>query len=333
MNIFDVAIIGAGPVGIFASFQAGMLGMNSCIIDSLKYPGGQCATLYPDKPIYDIPGYPSITGGNLIDKLVEQSDRFNPKYFLNEKVVSYQKIDNVFNISTEIGTIIKAKTIIIAIGAGSFVPNKPPLENIEKFESSSIFYAVHNPARFENQVVAIAGGGDSAADWTIILSEVAKKIILIHRRANLRCMTSSETKIYDLINRGKVEFMQPYQISHLYGNEKLESIDITNIDGVEKKKIDVDSLLLFFGMANDIGEIKNWNLDMHGKYITTNQSNMSTSIDGIYAVGDVAHYQNKLKLILTGFSEVATAIHHAYGIANPEKALHFEHSTTKGQSW
>jgi thioredoxin reductase (NADPH) len=326
----DIAIIGAGPVGIFASFQAGMLKMSSCIIDALEFAGGQCSALYPEKPIYDIPAFPKISAENLISNLQEQAAVFNPQYIFGEQVIRIEEISGGFHLVTSKGTIIRAKVVIISAGCGAFGPNRPPLENIEKYEGKSVFYMVKNKEIFRGKKLAIAGGGDSAIDWAISLSDIAEKIYLIHRREKFRCIPSNMDIIHDLVSKDKIELVVPYQLGALEGDHgSLSKIILSDLDN-NIKEIDAEFLLAFFGLATDIGPIKEWGLEYKGATIIVDHESYETNIKGIYAVGDIAQYPGKLKLILTGFAEVASCLHHAYPRVFDGKALHFEHSTTKG---
>lgn len=330
MNKTDLAIIGAGPVGLFTAFQAGMLGLKSTIIDSLDSVGGQCTALYPEKPIYDIPGFPSILAYDLIENLYTQAKPFNPTILLNNTATHLEKKGSSWLIKTSQDNYLETSAIIIAAGAGAFGPNKPPLENIETYEKKSIFYMVNRKEEFKNKVVAIAGGGDSAVDWSIILSEIASKVYVIHRRDKFRALPQSIAKMQEIAKTSKIEFLIPYQLNALKGeNGYLEEIEVIDLDN-NKKTVKVDILLPFFGLAMELGPITNWGLNFDKKHIAVNPSNMQTNLENIFAVGDIATYDGKLKLILTGFAEAALACHSAYSMIYPNKPLHFEYSTTKG---
>lgn len=327
---FDIAIIGAGPVGLFAVFQAGMLGLRTCVIDSLETIGGQCSALYPEKPIYDIPGYPKILAQELIEKLYEQALPFAANFFLNQQAIGLQKINNLFCIKTSKNIEIKAKTVIIAAGSGAFGPNKPPIDNIRDFEGKSVFYLVKNRNDFANKTIVIAGGGDSAADWAISLSEIAKKIYVVHRRDKFKAAPETIRKIHDLATKGLIELVIPYQLQSLHGkNGILEEVHVADLENMTKI-IEADILLSFFGLSMQLGPILQWGIELYKKNIVTNQTTMQTNIPGIFAIGDIVNYPGKLKLILTGFAEAAIACHNIHNIIYPEKALHFEYSTTKG---
>lgn len=330
MKQTDITIIGAGPVGIFAVFQAGMLGMRCVVIDALESLGGQCTTLYPEKPIYDIPSQPKITGAELIKQLIIQAEPFNPTYLLNQIAIKIDKQqDNYFLITTSQNVIIKSKIILIAAGAGCFVPNKPPLPHIEDFEGISVFYSVQRPQDFTGKNVVIAGGGDSAIDWAIALSELAKKVYIVHRRNKFRAALSSVNKVDDLSKQGKIELVLGYQLTNLIGTSgKLESVLVSDLDN-NTKVLDANVLLPFFGLVQDLGPINTFGLKTEAHRISVD-AHCQTNIPGIYAIGDVATYHGKLKLILTGFAEAANSVHHAYSTVFNGKALHFQYSTTKG---
>ncbi len=327
----DIAIIGAGPAGLFAIFEAGLLKMKCHIIDSLEIIGGQCTALYPEKPIYDIPAHPKVLASELIELLEAQVQPFKPTYHLNQSVNKItRQNDDSFIIETSKKTIIKCKVIIIAAGCGAFGPNRPPLDNIEQFEGKSVFYAVRNKSEFINKNVVIAGGGDSAIDWAINLAEVTKKIFLIHRRDKFRCAPDSLDKLKKLSESGKIEMVIPFQLHGLKGNNgMLSQVLVKDFDN-NIKILEADYLLPFFGLAMDLGEIVNWGLNLHKNHIEVDPATMQTSQKNIYSIGDIATYKNKLKLILTGFSEGAIACHDAYKIIFPDQIFHFEYSTSKG---
>lgn len=333
MHNTDIVIIGAGPAGLFSIFEAGMLKMKCHIIDTLENIGGQCSALYPEKPIYDIPAHPKILASELIELLEAQANPFHPVYHLNQQVEKIiQNPDKTFLVETSKATKILCKAIIIAAGCGAFGPNRPPLENIEKYEGKSIFYSVRNKKEFTNKNVVIAGGGDSAVDWAISLSEIAKKIYLVHRRDKFRCAPDSSQKIKELVDIDKIEMVVPYQLEGLVGtNNILQKVLVKDFDN-NIKELDADYLLPFFGLAMELGPILDWGLNLHKNHIEVNHSNMRTNISGIYAVGDIATYPNKLKLILTGFAECASACHDIFKLIFPEQVYHFEYSTSKGVS-
>jgi thioredoxin reductase (NADPH) len=328
-SVTDIAIIGAGPVGLFAVFQAGMLKMKCHVIDTLDAVGGQCISLYPEKPIYDIPALPNIMAKDLVDNLVEQIKPFDATFHLNQRVEHLSKNGDIFTLETSNGNIIHAKAVIIAAGAGAFGPNKPPLERLEEFENKSVFYMVKRKEDLRGKKVMIAGGGDSAIDWAISLAEIAD-VTLVHRRDKFRCAPSSHDKVKQLAAEGKINIATPYQLDELIGgNGKLDSVILKDFDG-NTKAIPTDILLSFYGLAMDIGPIEHWGLDIHRKHLAVNPETMETNIDGVFAVGDICSYPAKLKLILTGFSECAISCHAIYKLVFPGELLHFEYSTSKG---
>ncbi|MFK7968483.1 MAG: NAD(P)/FAD-dependent oxidoreductase [Rickettsiaceae bacterium] len=326
---FDVVIIGAGPSGLFSAFQAGMLGMKSAIVDALEVVGGQCSALYPEKPIYDIPAYPQILSQDLVNQLFEQAKPFAPEYFLSEQIVALDEHNDFFKLTTSNGTMLQAKAVIIAAGAGSFGPNRPPLENIESYEGKSVLYFITNRESFAGKNIVIAGGGDSALDWAISLSEIAN-VSIVHRRSKFRAAPATVQKIHELESLNKIKLITNYQLDGLKGeNGILEEVIIADLDG-NKKILKTDILLPFFGLAQNLGPILDFGLNISNHHIEVSYPYFETNIKGVYAVGDIAKYEGKLKLILTSFAESASALHHAYTRVFNGKALHFEYSTTKG---
>ncbi|MDF2965188.1 MAG: ferredoxin-NADP reductase [Rickettsiaceae bacterium] len=327
----DIVIVGAGPVGLFAIFQAGMLKMQSHVIDVLPDLGGQCTALYPEKPIYDIPAHPEISATDLIELLKTQAAPFNPIYHLEQQVVSFKQLENnFFEVITSRETVIRCKAIMIAAGCGAFGPNRPPLEGIEQYEGKSVFYYVNKKEIFTNKRIVIAGGGDSAVDWAIELSKTAEKIYLIHRREKFRASPESLDKVKSIAETGKIEYIIPYQLEALKGeNGMLKEVIVKSLDG-NIKALSADYLLAFFGLSMSLGPINDWGLNLDHHHIKVEQSTCKTSIEGIYAIGDIATYPKKLKLILTGFAEAASAMHDVYSRVFDGQALHFQYSTTKG---
>ena len=327
----DVAIIGAGPVGLFAVFELGMLKIKSVVIDSLPALGGQCTALYPEKPIYDIPGFPSVDAAELIKNLEAQAAPFAPEYVLGEQVVQCKKMPgDGWALTTNKGTTIHAKAVIIAAGCGAFGPNRPPLAGLEHYEATSIHYMVTRREDFRGKKIAIAGGGDSAVDWANSLAEIAEKIYVIHRRDKFRAMPESVDKMQALVAAGKIEMVVPYQLEGLDGDGKnLSAITVKNMDG-SLRTLDAQHLLAFFGLSMELGPIANWGLGLTGNHIMVDSGTCTTDTPGIFAIGDIATYPHKLKLILCGFSEAAQTAHAIYKYLYPDVALHFEYSTTKG---
>lgn len=327
----DIVIIGAGPVGLFAIFEAGMLKMRCHVVDALEAIGGQCSALYPEKPIYDIPAHPSIMAQDLIDKLAEQVAPFTPIYHLGQTVDKLTRNpDGSWQVSTSKNTVINCKAIIIAAGCGAFGPNRPPMENLEEYEGKSVFYMVGKREEFRGKKVVIAGGGDSAVDWAISLSELTEKLYVVHRRPKFRCAPESESKLQALTASGKIEMVIPYQLDSLEGKDgKISKVIVATLEG-EKRALEADVLLPFFGLSMELGPIANWGLSLDNNHITVSTPTMASSEPGIFAIGDIATYEYKLKLILSGFAEAAQATHAARSIVYPNEVFHFEYSTTSG---
>lgn len=326
----DVVIIGAGPVGLFAIFECGMLKMSCHVIDSLEEIGGQCMALYPEKPIYDIPAWPMISGGDLIRQLEAQAKPFNPVYHLNQQAVAVEKTANGFTVKTSRGTVIDCKAIILAAGAGAFGPNRPPIANLEAFEGKSVFYMVKRRDDFRDKTIVIAGGGDSAVDWTLSLADVAKKIYVVHRRDKFRAAPESVSQMQALAATGKVEMVIPFQLHSLEGDDgQIRRVIVTDTDN-KPRTIEADTLLPFFGLTPQLGPIADWGLDVAHFHVPVDPQTMQTVSPGIFAIGDIATYSNKLKLILTGFAEAAQAAHALHPLVFPGQALHFTYSTSKG---
>lgn len=328
--ITDIIIIGGGPIGIFTVFQAGMLGLKTQLIDCLSELGGQCAALYKEKFIYDIPGYPKITAEELILKLTEQAKKFSDtgkNYHLNQTVISLKKEKEFFLIETDKNLKIKCKAVVIAAGAGAFDYNKIPLPGLTEFENHSLFYSINSKNIFYQKNIAIAGGGDSAIDWAITLSDIAKKIYLIHRRDKFRCMPNSLIEINKLVNENKIELITPYQIKDIKGvGKQISEIILTSFTEPEKT-LSVDYLLAFFGLKSQLKHIESFGLKLHNHHIIVDKTNYSTNISGVYAIGDIASYPGKLKLILSGFAESATVCHDILQNLYSDKPYNFQYST------
>jgi thioredoxin reductase (NADPH) len=326
----DVVVVGAGPVGLFAIFELGMLKMRTHVIDALDFTGGQCTALYPEKPIFDIPAHPQVRADKLIEQLEEQAAPFDPVYHLGEQVVKVEKYPSGgFIVETSKGKKITAKAIVIAAGCGAFGPKRPPLEGIEDFEGKSVFYMVKRKEDFRDKTLVIAGGGDSAVDWIMSLADVAKKTYVVHRRPKFRAADANVDRVHELAAAGAVELVIPYQLDNIKGtNGQLETVGVKDLDG-NTKDIEADILLPFFGLSMELGPIAEWGLNLHMNHIDVTPSTMETSEKGIFAIGDINHYPGKLKLIACGFAEGAMAAHAAYPLVHDE-ALHFEYSTTKG---
>ncbi len=326
----DVTLIGAGPVGLFAIFECGMMKLKTHVIDALPEVGGQCTALYPEKPIYDIPAHPKILAGKLIDNLKEQAAPFHPVYHLNQQVTCLQRIEGGWEIVTSASTTIHSKTVIIAAGVGAFGPNRPPLENITSFENKSVFYHVKNPEQFRDKKVVIIGGGDSAIDWTLNLFPLAKRITLVHRRSKFKAAPENVGRVHELAAQDSIDLAIPFQLGGLQGdNGHLTHVVLEDLDG-QQRIIEADYLLPFFGLSMNLGPIASWGLALDKSHIVVNPATCETSEPGIFAIGDIASYPHKQKLILTGFAEAAQAAHHCRSIVYPGEIFHFEYSTTKG---
>ncbi|GFZ83609.1 ferredoxin--NADP reductase [Rickettsiales bacterium] len=326
----DIAIIGAGPAGLFAAFEAGRLGLSSCIIDALDFIGGQCIALYPEKPIYDIPACPAILAKDLITNLKTQAGRFAPIYHLGQRVEKISGRASQWQLVTSVGNIIEAKAIIIAAGCGAFGPNRPRIEGIEQYEGKTVFYLVHRPEDFAGKKVVIAGGGDSAADWAIALAGVAKNVYLVHRRDKFRCTASSTLKLRQMADVGSLEIVTPYHLHDISGSGGMINKVILRSLAGSMKEIEADILLPFFGLSMDLGPIAGWGLDIERKRIKVSPETLVTSTPGIYAIGDVVTYPGKLKLILSAFAEAAMACRSIYSLVHPDNILNFEYSTNSG---
>lgn len=327
----DVAIIGAGPVGLFAAFECGMLRLSSVLIDALDAVGGQCTALYPEKPIYDIPAHPAIEAGDLIGNLERQIAPFAVPRLLGRRVETVTGEAGDFVLGTDQGEVIAAKCIVIAAGAGAFGPNRPPLEGLAAYEASGgVQYYVRRKEDFRGRHVVIAGGGDSAVDWALALRGIAASVQLVHRRAKFRAAPETAAQLEAAAAAGEVELVVPYQLHGLQGDQgRLGAVEVADLDG-KLRLLPADVLLPFFGLSMDLGPIAGWGLELAKHHLAVTPSSCETSTRGIFAIGDVANYPGKLKLILQGFSEAAMAAHAIHPIVHPDVALHFEYSTSKG---
>lgn len=327
----DIIIIGAGPTGLFAVFEAGLLKMRCHLIDGLPQPGGQLTELYPKKPIFDIPGYPSVGASELVDNLMEQIKQFEPGFTLNEVAESIDKLeDGTFIVTTNKGTRHHGKAVAIAGGLGSFEPRKPVLDNLDFYEDKGIEYFVKNPEQFRDKNVVIAGGGDSALDWTIYLADIAKNLTLVHRRNEFRGALDSVEKVQELKKQGKINLITPAEVEQLHGESRLEAISL-KIDGGEIQKIDTDYLIPLFGLTPKLGPIASWGLEIEKNAIKVNNAlDYQTNIEGIYAIGDINIYPGKLKLILCGFHEATLMCQSVYNRLNPGKKYVLKYTTVSG---
>jgi thioredoxin reductase (NADPH) len=326
----DVAIIGAGPVGLFAVFELGMLKLQSMLIDALGEVGGQCAALYPEKPIYDIPAHPAIEAGELVAQLERQIAPFRAPRLLGRRVSGLAGSARAFTLSTDRGDTVLAKAVIVAAGAGAFGPNRPPIEGLAEYEATgAVQYYVRRREDFRGKRVVIAGGGDSAVDWALALKDVAR-IAVVHRRPKFRAAPESAAQLDAAVERGEIEMVIPYQLQALHGaGGVLTDVEVATLQGAARR-IPADVLLPFFGLSMDLGPIAAWGLESAQHHVKIDPATCATSLPGVFAIGDVATYPGKLKLILQGFSEAAVAAHAIFGLVHPGEALHFEYSTTKG---
>ena len=326
MNKTDVLIIGAGPTGLFCAHQLGIIGLSCEIVDNLDKAGGQCIELYPDKPIYDIPAVPECTGEELTNNLLKQIKPFNVKFHLNERVEELKKVENRWHVKTSGNQEFDVAAIIIAGGVGSFEPRKFPVKECEKFEGKSVFYAVKNKDKLKDKNISIFGGGDSALDWALELSKFSK-ITLIHRRDEFRGAQHTLSEIRKLEKEGKVSIKTPCQIDSIENEKELKSITVKYDDG-NTEKIPTDVILGFFGLIMKLGPIAEWGLNMDKKTIEVNPENFETNKKGIFAAGDICSYPGKLKLILSGFHEVALASVECFKRARPNEKYRFEFTTS-----
>ena len=327
----DIAIVGAGPAGLFAVFELGMLKIKCVLIDALSEVGGQCTALYPEKPIYDIPALPAIEAGALVSQLETQIAPFGAPRLLGRRVEGLSGERGAFTLTTDQGETVRAKAVVLAAGAGAFGPNRPPLEGLAEYEASgSVQYYVRRREDLRGKRVVVAGGGDSAVDWALALRGIAGSIQVVHRRAKFRAAPESAAQLDAAAARGEVEMVIPYQLHGLNGSAgKLSSVSVADLDG-QVRELEADVLLPFYGLSMDLGPIASWGLALERHHVAVTPATCETSVPGIFAIGDVATYPGKLKLILQGFSEAAMAAHAIHPIVHPGTALHFEYSTTKG---
>ena len=325
----DILIIGAGPVGLFAVFEAGLVQLHCHLIDALAQPGGQCSEIYPKKPIYDIPGYPEILAGELVDRLMEQAAPFKPGFTLGERAETIEEIEGGFQVTTNKGTVHQCKVIAIAGGLGSFEPRKPPIENLTDFEDKGVEYIIKDPEIYRDKKVVLAGGGDSALDWCIYLADLAKEITLVHRREGFRGAPDSVEKVMEMASTGKIDLVTNAQVTGLSGNGHLNQVTIEqkNSDAIQK---DTDHFVPLFGLSPKLGPIANWGLNIEKNAIQVDTLDYSTNVEGIYAIGDINTYPGKLKLILCGFHEATLMVQSAYKRINPDKKLTLKYTTVNG---
>lgn len=323
----DALIVGAGPVGLFAVFELGLLDIKAQLIDILDRPGGQCTELYPEKPIYDIPALPVVTGQQLTDQLMEQIKPFGAQFHLSQMAEKCEKTESGFRVTTDLGTVIEAKVVIIAAGGGSFMPKKPPLPGIDEYEGKSVFYAVRNRAQFEGKNIVIAGGGDSALDWTLNLQPIAKHITLLHRRDDFRAAPHSVNAMRELVATNQMSLVIGNPTA-VHGHDgQIEGLSVTLTDK-SAHLVHCDTLLAFYGLTMKLGPVATFGVEMHNNLIPVNTENFETSVPGIFAIGDINHYPGKLKLILSGFHEGALAAQKVFAYVHPERKLRFEYTTS-----
>ena len=328
----DIIIIGAGPVGLFTVFEAGLLKLRCHLIDSLPQPGGQCSEIYPKKPIYDIPGFPSVLAGELIDNLMEQAAPFKPGFTLGEAAMTIEKTEEgKFIVTTVKGTQHEAPIVMIAGGLGVFEPRKPPIENLESYEDQGVEYIIKDPEFYHGKRCVIAGGGDSALDWSIYLAEnnIASEVVLVHRSSSFRGHLDSVQKVIDMAEKGKIKLVTEAEVTGINGNGKVENVVITHQKNGEMIQ-EADHFIPLFGLKPSLGPIADWGLDIEKSAIKVDTLDYSTNIPGIYAIGDVNTYENKLKLILCGFHEGTLAVQSAFARIYPDKKNILKYTTVNG---
>ena len=326
----DIIIVGAGPVGLFTVFEAGLLKLRCHLIDTLPQVGGQLTEIYPKKPIYDIPGFPTVLAGDLVDNLVEQIAPFKPTYTLGERVEVIDKVgEKMYEVTTSRGTKVQAPVIAIAGGLGCFEPRKPPLQNLAKYEDHGVDYIIKDPEKFRGKKVVVAGGGDSALDWSIILADIASEVSLVHRRSSFRGALDSVDKVMELSKQGKINLVTEAQVTGLGGENELDTVEIKSKDG-SVTSVNADYFVPLFGLAPKLGPIADWGLEIDKNAIVVNTFDYSTNIPGIYAIGDINTYPGKLKLILCGFHEGTLMVQSAFKYIYPDQKLSFKYTTVSG---
>ncbi len=327
----DVVIVGAGPTGLFAVFELGLLDIKSHLIDILPRAGGQCSELYPEKPIYDIPGHPMVTGQGLVDNLLVQIEPFHPTFHFEQMVTHIEVLGTsqapAFRVKTDAGRSFECKAVLVAAGGGSFQPKKPPIDGIEAYEEKSVYYAVRKMDDFRGRNVVVVGGGDSALDWTLNLQPVAKRLTLVHRRDEFRAAPHSVKAMHDLVAEGKID-LKLGQITTLSGkNGELSSVGLKGGDGT-MSELACERLVPFFGLTMKLGPVADWGLNLHENLVPVDTTQFETNVPGIFAVGDINHYPGKLKLILCGFHEASLAAQKVHRYVYPDKKLTFQYTTS-----
>ena len=336
MEAKDIIVIGAGPVGLFTVFEAGLLGLNCTLIDNLDKPGGQCAELYPEKPIYDIPGVPFQTAQEHVDALLKQIKPFEYELFLDQRVDSLNEIqdgdENYWEVVTTEDNKFISKNIFIAAGAGSFEPRRPPnINNPDQYINKGVSYAVRSLEQYKDKKIFIFGGGDSALDWTVELAKIAKSISLVHRRDAFRGAQHTEELMRELVKDNKVNLLTPYLIDSIEGKEKVQGVKLKNFESNEIESHEADELIFLFGLNKKLGPLLEWELDLNGKKISVNTENFQTNKNGIFAVGDINDYPGKMDLILSGFHETTLAVQEAYKRINPGERVPFGYTTSNSK--
>ena len=323
----DCLIVGAGPVGLFAIFELGILGLSAQVVDNLDKIGGQCAELYPDKPIYDIPGLPECTGLSLVENLQKQIEPFKTQFHLNERIDAIKNDKDLWSVTTSKGKKFVTPNIFIAGGVGSFEPRKPPLENVAKYEDKGVSYSVSDKNFYKDKKVIIFGGGDSALDWTVELAKIANQVVLIHRRDEFKAVNHTVEKMRELVKEGKVILHTKNQIEDVIGEDQVKKCIIKNNEG-NLTEFDCDEILIFHGLKMELGPINDWGLNLYEKQIEVNTENFQTNLPGVFAMGDISYYPGKLKLILSGFHEASLAAQEAFRRARPDETLTFRYTTS-----
>ena len=328
----DIIIVGAGPCGLFAVFEAGLLKMRCHLIDYLPQPGGQCSEIYPKKPIYDIPGFPEILAGELVDNLMTQIKPFKPGFTLGERVEKISKDDDFFHVTTNLGTKHRSKVVVIAAGLGCFEPRKPNVASLHLFESKGVDYIIKDPQKYQNKKVVISGGGDSALDWAIYLANgVAKSVTLIHRRESFRGHPESVEKVNKMAQTGQINLITNSEVVELKGSSSLQKLSVKKTLNEDIISLDTDYWIPLFGLTPKLGPIANWGLNLDKNAINVNTKDYSTNIEGVYAIGDINTYPGKLKLMLSGFHEAALMAHSAFKHVFPEGKQSFKYTTVLGK--
>ncbi len=328
----DCLIVGAGPVGLFAVFELGLLDIKCHLVDILDKPGGQCSELYPEKPIYDIPGFPEINGQELTDNLMKQIEPFSPEFHLQEQIDEVEKQANgTVRVKTDIGTVFECKVLVIAAGGGSFTPKRPPIAGIEAYEKKSVFYSVRQMEQYRDKNLVIVGGGDSALDWSLALQPIAKRVTLVHRRDKFRAAPHSVEKVMDLVKAGDMDFVMG-TVKELVGDDgMLTSVNLKPTEGEDMIAVDTDAMLPFFGLTMKLGPIADWGLNLNENLIAVDTEKFETDQEQIFAIGDINTYPGKLKLILSGFHEAALMAQKAHSYIYPDEKIMFQYTTSSSK--